>query len=619
MLSQKLTDLIQNLPDRPGVYLMKNQAGEVIYVGKAVSLKNRVKQYFQSSRNMDAKVRAMVSHVEEFETVVTDTEMEALILENNLIKEYKPPYNILLRDDKTYPYIKVTMNEFFPRVIKVRKIEKDGGRYFGPYTNVFMVNESLETIRDTFKIRTCKRDIRRSQQRNRQGKERPCLEYYIHRCSAPCIEKISEENYQEMIQEIVDFLSGKSNLLLDSLKEKMNSAAQKMEYEEAAIIRDRLQQLEVVLERQKIVSSTLTDQDIIAVEKEEDLSCIFIFFVRNGKVVGKEHFFFDKTKDTPVQEILSSFIKQFYMGINYVPKEIVVEQEFEDQKLMEDWLSGKKRTRVTIKASKRGDKRKLLELVRKNAQEALLQKKNLRLAKLERTVGVMKELQEFLNLEHPPSKVEAYDISNIQGVDSVGGQVVFIDGIKSPKHYRRYKIKTVSGANDYASMEEIISRRIKHGDLPDVILMDGGKGQVSSALKVLRQEQIPIPVLGMYKDDRHRTCGLTTEDRAIELSKHSLLYKFIATVQDEVHRFAITYHRSLRDKGLYQSALDDIPGVGKKRKMALLSHFKSIHRIREAEIDELEKIEGMNRAIAQKVHQYLRGEKYHERSKPGTE
>lgn len=612
VISEKLKDLLKHLPETPGVYLMKNEKSEVIYVGKAVSLKNRVRQYFQSSRNMDAKVRAMVSHIDEFEYIVTDTEMEALILENNLIKEYKPPYNILLRDDKTYPYIKVTTNEYFPRVIKVRKVDKDGAKYFGPYTNVFMVNESLETIREVFKIRTCKRDIRRSQQKYREGKERPCLEYYIGRCTAPCIEKIEEENYREMIEEILEFLSGKKNLLVDHLRDKMLKASNELRYEEAAMIRDRILNLEAVLERQKIDSVTTGDQDIIAIEKEESMACIFIFFVRNGKVVGKEHFLFEKIGDMAIEEVLSSFIKQFYIGINFVPKEILVDRVFEDLEIMQKWLREKRGSSVTIRIPKQGDKRKLMDLVRKNALETLEQKKNLRLAKLNRTVGVMKELQEFLGLEKQPSKIEAYDISNIQGVDSVGGQVVFIDGVKSPKNYRRYKIKSVDGPNDYASMEEIIRRRIRHGDLPDLILMDGGKGQVGSALKVLREENIDIPVLGMYKDDRHKTRGLTTEESGIELSKHSLLYQFIAGVQEEVHRFAISYHRSLREKGMYRSQLDEIKGIGKKRKMALLSHFKSIHKIQEADVETLMQVEGINRSIAEAIRDYFKGEKDHE-------
>lgn len=618
MINEKLSDLIKHLPERPGVYLMKNFQSEVIYVGKAVSLKNRVRQYFQSSKNMDAKVRAMVSHIDEFEYIVTDTEMEALILENNLIKEYKPPYNILLRDDKTYPYIKVTMNEYFPRVVKVRKIDRDGAKYFGPYTNVFMVNESLETIRDTFKIRTCKRDIRRSQKKYREGKERPCLEYYIGRCTAPCIEKVSEEHYMEMIDEIVDFLSGKRNLLIDNLRQKMFKASQEMNYEEAAVFRDRILNLEAVLEKQKIDSVTSGDQDIIAIETEEAMACIFMFFVRNGKVVGKESFIFEKTGDALPEEILSSFIKQFYIGTNFVPKEILADREFEDLELMQQWLREKRGANVIIRIPKQGDKKKLLELVKKNAEEVLLQKKNLHLAKLNRTVGVMRELQEFLNLDQLPSKIEAYDISNIQGVDSVGGQVVFIDGIKSPKHYRRYKIKSVDGSNDYASMEEIIRRRVRHGDLPDLILMDGGKGQVGSALKVLREEKLDIPVLGMYKDDRHRTHGLTTETETIELSRHSLLYQFIASVQEEVHRFAISYHRSLRDKGMYRSQLDEIAGIGQKRKMALLSYFKSVNRIKEADVRELAEVEGMNSSVAQKVYDYFRGEEKNDRRNEST-
>lgn len=602
MRSEKLKDLIKNLPDLPGVYLMKDGNQKVIYVGKAISLKNRVRQYFQSSRNMDAKVKAMVSHIDEFEYIVTDTEMEALILENNLIKEYKPQYNILLRDDKTYPYIKVTLKEYFPRVIKVRKVEKDGGKYFGPYTNAFTVNETLDAIRTIFPIRTCKRDIKRSIEK----RERPCLNLYIKKCIGPCTGKVDEKQYMEMMDEIIDFLSGKNTELIEKMKLRMKDYSSRFEFEEAAQIRDRIKNIETMFEKQKIVYVSNVDQDFIGIAKDEELSCIQVFFVRNGKVVGREHFFFEKTRDSSPEEIMSSFIKQFYMNANFIPKEILIDTEFEDMNVMSQWLSKKKGQKVDIKVPIRGDKKNLLDLVKKNAIETIRQKSNIQIAKLERTVGVMKELKEFLNLEKTPSRVEAFDISNIQGVDSVGGQVVFIDGEKAKKEYRRYKVKSVEGPNDYASLEEIIRRRLKHGNLPDLILMDGGKGQVSAAKKVLIEEGVDIPVLGMYKDSRHRTVGLTTEKNETELSKHYLIYKFIASVQDEVHRFAISYHRSLRKKALEKSELDYIEGIGKKRKMALISHFKSINKIKSSTIDELLMVEGMNRKTAESVYRYFR-------------
>ena len=468
MLSDKLKDLIKNLPHQPGVYLMKDKAKKVIYVGKAISLKNRVRQYFQSKKNMDAKVRAMVSHIDEFEYIVTDSEMEALILENNLIKEYKPQYNILLRDDKTYPYIKVTLNEYFPRVLKVRKVEKDKAKYFGPYTNAFIVNETLEVIKEIYPIRTCTRDIKRSIEK----KERPCLNLYIKKCVGPCTGKVDEAEYMKMIYEIIDFLSGKSEDMISILEEKMRQAAKNLDFEEAATLRDKISSMKGMLERQKIVSASTVDQDYIAVAKEEDLSCVQVFFVRGGKVVGRENFIFDKSRNSQAEEIISSFIKQFYMSVNYVPKELVVDTDFEDMQIMSDWLSSKKGQKVQITVPQKGDKKHLLDLVRKNAFETIKQKSNLKMAKLERTVGVMKELQEFLQLDEMPVRVEAFDISNIQGVDSVGAQVVFVNGEKAKKLYRRYKIKSVDGPNDYASMEEIIRRRLKHPDLPDLILMD---------------------------------------------------------------------------------------------------------------------------------------------------
>ncbi|WP_081580835.1 excinuclease ABC subunit UvrC [Peptoanaerobacter stomatis] len=602
-ITDKLKALISKLPSSSGVYLMKNKEGKIIYVGKAVSLKNRVRQYFQSQTNMQAKVRAMVSHIDEFEYIVTDSEMEALILENNLIKEYKPPYNILLRDDKTYPYIKITISEDYPRVIKTRRIEKDGAKYFGPYSNAFIVNDIIEIIHSTFPIRNCKRNIQKSIEK----KERACLNYYIKTCLAPCLGTVDKDEYMEMIYEIIEFLESKNDRLVETLKDKMYQASMKQDYEKAMIYRDKIQGIKEMLEKQKIVStSNTTDKDFLAIEKNEEMSCIFMFFVRGGKVVGTENFIFDKDNNGEKDDIMQSFLKQYYINTGYIPKEIYINQQFEDMELLSKVLTNKKEQNVTIKVPQKGDKKDMIDLVCQNAQETIKRREAVKKSEQQKTKDISYELKVLLDIDKDIHKIESYDISNIQGVDSVGGQVVFIDGKKSPKLYRRYKIKTVQGANDYASMEEILSRRIKHEDLPDLILLDGGKGQVNVVRRLFERENINIPVFGMYKDDNHKTMGLCSDKELFELKKHTKLYTFIASIQEEVHRFAIDYHKSLRDKKVSYSQLDNIKGIGNKRKMSLLKHFDNIEQIKKATLEELLQVGSMDKKSATAVYDYFK-------------
>lgn len=594
---------LKQLPEQPGVYIMKDTFGNVIYVGKAVVLKNRVRQYFQSSKNHSSKVKSMVKNIRSFEYIITDSETEALILECNLIKRYKPKYNVLLRDDKTYPYIKVTTNEDFPRVIKVRKVAKDKAKYFGPYTNITAVNDTLEVIRDTYPIRTCKIDIDRAI----KNKMRPCLNYHIKKCMGPCTGKVSKEEYRQMVDEVIMCLSGKEEKLVEILTEKMQKCAADFRFEEAAVYRDKIKSLEEMVQKQKIDTNTLDlNQDIIAMARANNEACVQIFFVRNGKIVGREHFILEGVMDSSRESILGSFAKQFYMEQEYIPKEIIIEDEIEDQGILEDILTAKKGQKVVIRVPQKGEKKSLVEMVRKNALEYLEKFSDMNKRKYEKSIGALEELKNLLELEELPIRIESFDISNIQGVDSIGSMVVYTNGKKDKKEYRRYKIKTVIGPNDYDSMAEILERRIKHGNLPDLILLDGGKGQVGAVRKVFDRYGIDIPLWGMYKDDKHRTKGLINETREIELSKTSNLYRFVAGIQEEVHNYAITYHRSLRDKKLTKSELDNIPGVGEKRKKALLAKFKTLEGIKNATLEELEDTDTMNSTVAEKVYDFFR-------------
>ena len=594
---------LKQLPAEPGVYLMKDKFDNIIYVGKAKILKNRVRQYFQSSKNHSSKVKSMVKNIDKFEYIITDSELEALILECNLIKKYKPKYNVLLRDDKTYPYIKVTTNEDFPRVLKVRKVIKDKAKYFGPYTNTTAVNDTLDIIKNIYPIRTCNIDIERAIKTNM----RPCLNLHIKRCVGPCTGNVTKEEYNKMIEEIILFLSGKEEKLIDILKEKMNKCAMDFNFEEAAIYRDKIKSLEDMMEKQKIDTSTSDlNQDVIAMARAHDEACVQVFFVRNGKIVGREHFILEGVMDSTRESILGSFVKQFYMEQEYVPKEIIIEDEIEDSFILSEWLSSKKGQKVTIRVPQKGEKKSLIEMVRKNAIEYLEKFSDMNKRKYEKSIGALEELKQILNLDNIPKRIESFDISNIQGVDSIGSMVVFTNGKKDKKEYRRYKIKTVIGPNDYDSMAEIVERRLKYGDFPDLMLLDGGKGQVSAVKKVLNKYNVEIPLGGMYKDDKHRTKGLISQEKEIELDRTSNLYRFVASIQEEVHNYAISYHRSLRNKSLTKSELDDIQGIGEKRKKALLNHFKDIEAIKKATFEELLEVEGMNKTSSESVYNYFR-------------
>ncbi len=598
-----IQEQLKKLPAEPGVYLMKDQFNNIIYVGKAISLKNRVRQYFQSSKNHSSKVKSMVKNIKSFEYIITDSELEALILECNLIKQYRPKYNVLLRDDKTYPYIKVTTNEDYPRVLKVRRVLKDKAKYFGPYTNLTAVNDTLEIIRNTYPIRTCNIDIDKAIKNNM----RPCLNMHIKKCVGPCTGNISKEEYNEMVEDIIMFLSGKEETLIEILKEKMNKCAMKFNFEEAAIYRDKIRSLEEMMQKQKI-DATASDlnQDVIAMARAHDEACVQVFFVRNGKIVGREHFILVGVMDSSRASILGSFVKQFYMEQEYIPRELIIEDEIEDSFILEEWLSTKKGQKVTIRVPQKGEKKNLVDMVRKNAMEYLEKFSDMNKLKYEKSLGALEQLKDLLGLEEMPKRIESFDISNIQGVDSIGSMVVFTNGKKDKKEYRRYKIKTVIGPNDYDSMAEIVERRLKYGDLPDLILLDGGKGQVSSVQKVLDKYDVEIPLWGMYKDDKHRTKGLISQEKEIELDKTTNLYRFVASIQEEVHNFAISYHRSLRNKSLTKSVLDDIQGIGEKRKKALLAHFKDIDAIKKASVEELASVEGMNTASAESVYNFFK-------------
>lgn len=611
-----LQEALKNLPDHPGVYIMKDCDGDIIYIGKAVSLKNRVRQYFQNSKNHHPKVRAMVSHISEFEYILTDSELEALILECNLIKKHKPRYNILLKDDKHYPYIKVTINEEYPRVMVTRKVIKDGAKYFGPYTDVSAVRETTQLIKKIYPLRTCNVNVG-------FGREacRPCLNYHIKRCVAPCLGTVPRDEYMNMINEIMKFLSGRQDDLIKNLKGRMMEASEKLDFERAAELRDQIMSIQKIQEKQKIISSALEDEDVIAFAKGEEKSCIEIFFIRGGKLLGRESFFFEDIEENE-EEVISQFMTQFYGDREYIPKEILLQSEVSELNLIESWLSSKRGSKVTIRIPKRGDKNQLVEMAQKNAESALEQLKYRVVKERQSTEGAVEEIQMILGLDSFPTRIEAYDISNIQGTDPVGSMVVFEDGKPKNKDYRRFKIKTVIGPNDYASMEEILSRRFKRGlqeieelgenavkgkfsQMPDLIMMDGGEGQVGVARRVLEELNLSIPVCGMVKDDKHRTRGLIFNGDEIALYKDSNAFKLITRIQDEVHRFAITYHRSLRSKGSVASVLDEIPSIGKKRRLALLKHFEGVEDIKKASIEELKRVDGMNEKAAIAIYEYF--------------
>ena len=611
------------LPEAPGVYLMRNNLGEVIYVGKAKILKNRVRQYFQSSKGHSEKVKAMVKNIAEFEYIVTDSEMEALILECNLIKKYSPRYNILLKDDKHYPFIKITINEEFPRIFVTRNHANDGSKYFGPYTDVSAVYSTMELINKIFPLRTCKRVIKEG-----LPKTRPCLNHHIGLCTAPCAGYISREEYGVIIKDTVDLLTGKDKSIKLGLKQEMESAAESLEFEKAATLRDKILAIDKINEKQKIVIGNCENEDFINVYVDEEDVCLQVFFLRDGKIVGREHFILNDRAYEETNELIEGFIKRFYGGTAFIPKTIYV-PFINDGEILQQWLSSKKDSKVTIKVPQKGEKKKTLEMVGNNAKITLEQFKMKDKQEKELHKIALQELVDLLELEEIPQRIESYDISNIMGVDSVGSMIVFEDGKPKSSDYRRFKIKSVIGANDYDSMREILERRFKRGLLeveqikerslelskgkfcvfPDLILMDGGKGQVNIALEVLESLNINIPVCGMVKDDKHKTRGLIYNNIELLMKSNSQSMHLITRIQDEVHRFAITYHRTLRDKRTLYSILDNIPNIGEKRRRELLKKFGSIDNIKSASSQELIDTPSMDSKAAECVLEYFSNSK----------
>lgn len=604
---------LKKLPGKPGVYLMHDEKDAIIYVGKAISLKNRVRQYFQSSRNKGAKIEQMVTHISRFEYIVTDSELEALVLECNLIKEHRPKYNTMLMDDKTYPFIKVTVNEPFPRVMMARRMKKDKAKYFGPYTSAGAVKDTIELIRKLYHIRSCNRSLPKD-----IGKERPCLNYHIHQCYAPCQGYISREEYRKSIDEVVRFLNGNYDPILKELEEKMLDASENLEFEKAIEYRELLASVQKIAQKQKITDTAGDDRDIIAMASEGEDAVVQVFFIRGGRLIGLDHFYLKIAENDTKSEILSSFIKQFYAGTPYIPAELMLPEEIEDQEIIEEWLTTRREHKVRLRIPKKGTKEKLVELAQKNAQMVLKNDKE-RLKREEgRTIGAVKELEKILGLTGI-IRMEAYDISNTNGFDSVGSMVVYEHGKPKRNDYRKFKIKSVQGPDDYASMNEVLTRRFEHGlrerqdesetggfqAFPDLIMMDGGRGQVNIALEVLEKLNLHIPVCGMVKDDNHRTRGLYFNNVELPIDRNSECFRLITRIQDEAHRFAITFHRQLRSKGQVHSILDDIPGVGPARRKDLMRSFENIEAIRNATVDNLKELPSMNEKSAQEVYKFF--------------
>ncbi len=612
---------LKKLPDKPGVYLMHDKNDAIIYVGKAVNLKNRVRQYFRASHNEGIRKDQMVGLIDRFEYIITDSELEALVLECNLIKEHQPKYNILLKDDKTYPYIKVTLGETYPRVLFSRQMKKDKSQYFGPYTSAGAVKDTIELIQKLYQLRTCNRQLPRD-----TGKERPCLNYHIHQCQGPCQGYISPEAYRARIKKALDFLNGDYKPILEELQQKMQAAAEALDFEKATEYRDFINSVRQVSEKQKVTSSDGEDKDIIALAKDDRDAVVQVFFIRDGRLIGREHFYVTIDTGDTTQQILTSFIKQYYAGTPFIPKEIMLQTQIGEADVIAQWLSGKRGQKVYVRVPQKGMKEKLVDLAQKNARLVLNQDKE-RLKREEgRTIGAMKEIAKILDLPGI-SRVEAYDISNTNGFESVGSMIVYEKGKPCRSDYRKFKLRTVAGPDDYASMHEVLTRRFTHGleerkerseknlddaygsftKFPDLIMMDGGRGQVNIALQVLEELHLSIPVCGMVKDDFHRTRGLYFNNVELPIDKNSEGFQLITRIQDEAHRFAITYHRSLRGKEQVHSVLDDIPGIGPARRKALMRYFQSIEAIRAATVEQLCEADNMNQKAAQAVHEYFQG------------
>lgn len=611
---------LKKLPAQPGVYIMHDARDEIIYVGKAVSLKNRVRQYFQSSRGKTAKIEQMVSRIARFEYIITDSELEALVLECNLIKEHRPRYNTMLKDDKAYPYIKVTVGEDFPRVMFSRTMKKDKSKYFGPYTSAGAVNDTVDLIHKLYRLRTCSRNLPRD-----IGKERPCLNYHIKQCDAPCQGYISKEEYGRSVEEALDFLNGRYGKLLGILEQRMTEASERMDFEKAIEYRELLNSVKKVAQKQKITSSSMEDRDIIAMAKDDMDAVVQVFFVREGKIIGRDHFHVTIGAAEDDRQILTGFVKQFYSGTPFVPRELWMQTEPEDSEIIVKWLGAKRGQKVKIIVPQKGQKERLVELAQKNAALVLSQDKEKIKREELRTIGAMNQIGSIIGLDHV-RRIEAYDISNTNGLESVGSMVVYEDGKPKRSDYRKFKIRSVKGPNDYASMKEVLTRRFTHGmeeakelkedgmdeklgsftRFPDLLMMDGGRGQVNIALEVLNELGLAIPVCGMVKDDNHRTRGLYYNNVEMPIDRHSEGFRLITRIQDEAHRFAIEYHRSLRGKGQVKSILDDIPGIGQARRKALMRRFKSLEAVKEAAVEELMEVPGMNRKSAQSVYDFFR-------------
>ena len=601
---------LKKLPSQPGVYIMHDEKDAIIYVGKAISLKNRVRQYFQSSRNKGAKIEQMVTHISRFEYIVTDSELEALVLECNLIKEHRPKYNTMLKDDKGYPFIKVTVDEEYPRVMLAWRMKKDKAKYYGPYTSVTAVKDAIELIRKLYHIRSCSRKLPRD-----IGKERPCLYYHMHQCEAPCQGYISKKDYRGYIHKVVSFLNGNSKDVIRELEEKMMLASEELRFEDAMEYRDLIESVNRIGERQKITSQDDTDKDIIAMAIDREDAVVQVFFMRQGKMIGRDHFYIKVALEDTRPQILSSFLKQFYAGTPFIPRELLLQEEIEDSDVIEQWLSQRRGQRVYVRVPKKGTKEKIVELAAENAA-MVLRKDSERIKREEgRTIGAVKEIAGWLGMQEI-GRIEAYDISNISGFESVGSMVVYEKGKPKRSDYRKFKIKSVQGPNDYASMEEVLTRRFTHesekefdsfAKLPDLIMMDGGRGQVNIALKVLEKLGLSIPVCGMVKDDNHRTRGLYFENVEIPIDTSSEGFKLITRIQDEAHRFAIEFHRSLRSKEQVHSVLDDIPGIGPARRKDLMRQFRSLDKIKEASVGELAALPSMNEKSAKQVFEFFHG------------
>ena len=610
---------LSKLPDQPGVYIMHDIADTIIYIGKARSLRKRVRQYFQPSHDEGIKKRQMVQNIARFEYIITDSELEALVLECNLIKEHCPKYNTMLRDDKTYPYIKVTVGEAFPRVLFAREMKKDRSRYFGPYTSAGAVKDTIDLVNKIYQLRTCNRNLPKDIK-----KDRPCLNYHIHQCDAPCQGNISKEEYGEKVNKVLEFLNGNYRPVMKELEEKMMKASEELQFEKAIEYRELLGSVKQIAQKQKITNADGEDKDIVAMACDDTDAVVQVFFVRSGKIIGRDHFHVRVGAEEDKKNVLTTFVKQFYSGTPFIPKEIMIQEPVEEQEVLEEWLTRKRGRKVTIRIPQKGMKEKLVELAGKNAQLVLSQDKEKIKREEGRTIGAVKEIEGLLGMKNL-NRMEAYDISNINGFETVGSMVVYEKGKPKKSDYRKFKLRTVAGPDDYASMHEVLTRRFLHGmqeqqeikdkemspeygsfnRFPDIILMDGGKGQVNICEGVLQELGLSIPVCGMVKDDNHRTRGLYYQNEEIPIDRHGEGFKLITRIQDEAHRFAIEYHRSLRSKSQVHSVLDDIEGIGPTRRKALMRQFQSLERIKNATLEELAETESMNQAAAEKVYNFF--------------